>query len=129
MCSNAKLLNGLTLAYLGDSIYELHIRKHFVEQGFQKVDDLHKLVVKYTCAEHQSKVMKELIENNILTKEEDMYFKRGRNSHVNKTRKTLSKQDYLLATGFESLMGFLYLNKEEKRIEELVMHALSLREE
>lgn len=123
---NANLYNGLTLAYLGDCVYELEVRKHFISAGLTKVDELHKTVTKYTCAEKQSEIMKYLIDYSVLSDEEILMFKRGRNSKVNKTRKNLSNQDYLAATGFESLMGYLYLIKDEKRIAELVKISLTL---
>lgn len=123
---NANLYNGLTLAYIGDCVYELEIRKHFVSKGLTKVDDLHKTVIKYTCAERQSLVIKKLIENNILNDEEINIFKRGRNSKANKTRKGLSNQDYLAATGFEALIGYLHLIEKQDRIIELVNIAIMM---
>lgn len=123
-----KLLAGLPLAYIGDSVYELYIRKYFVLSGLSHVNDLHKTVIKYTCAEHQSKVIKYLIENNILDEEELLFFKRGRNSGANKTRKTLSQEDYNNATGFESLIGHLYFKNNLARIEEITNISLSMKE-
>ncbi len=123
---NANLYNGLTLAYIGDCVYELEIRKHFVSKGLTKVDDLHKTVIKYTCAEKQSSIIKYLVENNILSEEEVNIYKRGRNSKANKTRKNLSNQDYLAATGFESLIGYLHLCEKHERINEIVQIALTL---
>lgn len=120
------LIPGLPLAYIGDSVYELYIRLHFVQEGLSHVNDLHKIVIKYTCAEHQSLVIKYLIENKMLNDEEMMYFKRGRNSKTNKTRKTLSIEDYNNATGFESLMGYLYLNNNIARINEIVNISLCI---
>lgn len=123
---DAKLQGGLTLAYVGDAFYELEVRKHFVEQGLTKVDDLHKTVVKYTCAEHQSKVIKYFVDNNILTDEEITIYKRGRNSNTNKTRKTLSLADYNNATGLESLIGYLHLTNNDDRAKELIKISISL---
>ncbi len=122
----AGLYSGLTLAYIGDAYYELTVRKLIVNRGLTKVDDLHKTVIKYTCAEHQSKVIKYLLDNDILNEMEISIYKRGRNSNTNKTRKTLSKADYNNATGFESLVGYLHLTNNEVRANELINISLEL---
>ena len=114
------LLNGLSLAYIGDAYYELLIRNHFIEKGFMKVNDLHKNVIKYTSGLSQSKFIHYFMENNLLSDEELTIFKRGRNSHVHTSRKNLELKDYLDATGFEALFGYLYLNKSFERINELM---------
>jgi len=115
-----KLLNGLSLAYIGDAYYELLIRNHFVLKGLTKVNDLHKNVIKYTSGFAQSKFIHYFLENNILNEEEINIFKRGRNSHVHTSRKNLELKDYLDATGFEALFGYLYLNNSFARIDELM---------
>ena len=115
-----KLLNGLSLAYMGDAYYEIIIRKHFINLGFTKVNDLHKNVIKYTSGRSQAKFIHYFLENNILTEEELNIFKRGRNSHVNSSRKNLDLKDYLDATGFEALIGYLYLNENIERINQLM---------
>lgn len=117
---NPNQYNGLTLAYIGDAVFELIIRKHCVELGFGKVNDLHKKVIKYTNGKSQSEFIHYFLENNILTDDELLIFKRGRNSHVNTCRKNLDLKDYLDATGFEALFGYLYLNNSYERINQLV---------
>ena len=122
---DAKLCSGLDLAYIGDAYYELIVRNHFINSGITKVNDLRKKVIKYTCAEHQSKVIKYFIKENMLSQEEISMFKRGRNSNTNKTRKTLSKEDYNNATGFESLIGYLYMSNMLDRALELILASLA----
>lgn len=117
---DASILNGLTLAYIGDSIYETYIRQMNIEKGFGKVNVLHKHTIKYTCAEYQAKGILYLYDNNILSEEETQIFKRGRNSNTNKTRKSLSILDYNNATGFEALIGYLYLKDNLNRAHELI---------
>lgn len=117
---NAAMYNGLCLAYIGDSIYELYVRKYILSLGVTKVKDLHKRVTEFTCGEAQANAIHYLIENNILTEEEKTYFKRGRNSHVNSSRKNIDLLTYLDATGFESLLGFLYLDNRIERLEEII---------
>ncbi len=117
---DVNLLNGLSLAYIGDAYYELLIRNHFINEGYMKVNDLHKHVINYTSGLAQSKFIHYFLENNILTEEELNIFKRGRNSHVNSSRKNLDLKDYLDATGFEALIGYLYLNDNIERINQLM---------
>ncbi len=116
----AKLLSGLTLAYIGDTIYETYIRKMNILKGITKVNELHKETIKYTCAEYQAKGALFLLNNNYLSEEEEQIFKRGRNSNTNKTRKGLSIIDYNNATGLEALMGYLYFKDSLTRAYELI---------
>lgn len=123
--NNPNLYSGLSLAYIGDAVYELKIREIVLQSGLTRVDDLHKKVVCYTKGEQQAKCIRELIQANFLTEEEIGIYKRGRNSHVNLTRKNIKRADYLDATGFESLIGYLYLNGESLRIDAII--ALSIK--
>ena len=116
--------NGLTLAYIGDAVYELYIREYVVNQGYTKVNKLHKEVIKYTSGNAQARFMHYFLENNILTDEEITYFKRGRNSHVNSSRRNMELKDYLDATGFEALIGYLYLSNNQERLMELISIAI-----
>lgn len=124
-----KLLNGLTLAYIGDSVYEIYIRKYVVSLGKTKVNKLHKETVKFTSGKNQAKILHYLINNNLLTDEELLYYKRGRNSHVNTTRKNIELKDYLDATGFEAMFGYLSLSNQVERIEELIDIIIKVRGE
>ncbi len=125
----ANAYNGLSLAYIGDAIYELYIRKYVLSLGYTKVNDLHKHVIKYTSGEGQAYCIHKFLEQNILGKEELNIFKRGRNSHVNSSRKNLELKDYLDATGFEALMGYLYLDNKIQRLEYLIDLCIRLRGE
>ena len=100
----------LTLAYIGDGVYELVIRTILVKKGNCPVNQLHKKASSLVKAGAQSKMM-ELLEPD-LTEEELAVYKRGRNAHS----PTMAKQ----ATGFEALMGYLYLKEDYSRIVELV---------
>ena len=123
------LNNGESLAYLGDSVYELLIRKHVLAKGIQDVNKLHKEAVKYTSGEAQAKIVLYLLTNDILTEEEISYYKRGRNSSHSKNRRNIKVSDYKLATGFEALIGFLSMSQNEERINELVLIAIKFIEE
>lgn len=121
-----RLYNGLTLAYIGDSIYELRIRNYVLSKGLTKVNDLNKAATKYTKGEGQSLVMHKLLDIGFLTEEEISMFKKGRNSNVKKVRKNISRSDYLEGTGFESLIGFLYLSNNIVRMDEIIDKAIQI---
>jgi len=110
-------LSGTTLAYIGDSIYEVKVREYLIEKGLTKVDDLHKNAIKYTSATGQSSAY-DLIEK-LLTEGEINVFKRGRNSESTRKPRNTSLAIYKKATGFEALIGYLYLSKDFNRLNEL----------
>jgi ribonuclease-3 family protein len=114
------LYNGETLAYVGDAIYELRIREYILSTGYQDVNKLHKYAVKFTSGENQAKIIDYLIKENLITEEELSYFKRGRNSGHSKNRRSISVISYKKATGFEAMIGYLYLEKREDRIKKIV---------
>ena len=108
----------LTLAYIGDAIYDLIIRTMIVRQGNTQVNKLHRHASSLVKAGAQSKMM-ELLEPD-LTEEELAVYKRGRNAHSPTMAKHATMADYRRATGFEALMGYLYLKEDYSRIVELV---------
>lgn len=117
---NTDQINSLVLAYLGDSIYELLIREHFIKENINKVNNLQNKVVKYVSATAQSKYINYLINNNLLTEKEIDIVKRGRNAKVYSHPKNTDILTYKWATALECLFGYLYINKENNRIEELI---------
>ncbi len=112
----------LTLAYIGDGIYETVIRSLVVGHGNGQVNKLHKKSSSLVKAETQSKIIKLLLDE--LTQEELQIFKRGRNAHSFTSAKNASAADYHMATGFEAVMGYLYMEGRIQRIFELVKHGL-----
>ena len=108
----------LTLAYIGDGVYELVIRTILVKKGNCPVNLLHKKASSLVKAGAQSKMM-ELLEPD-LTEEELAVYKRGRNAHSPTMAKHYTMADYRRARGFEALMGYLYLKEDYSRIVELV---------
>lgn len=108
----------LTLAYIGDSIYDLIIKSLVLNQGNRPVQKLHGLTSSYVQASAQSRMMRAMQEH--LTEQEHAIYKRGRNAKSVSPAKNQSVTDYRRATGFEALLGYLYLNKEYGRLLELV---------
>ena len=117
----------LTLAYIGDSIYDLIIKSLVINQGNRQVNKLHKETSMYVQASTQSLMMRAMQEE--LTEEEHAVYKRGRSAKSVSPAKNQSITDYRRATGFEALLGYLYLKKEWKRMLDLVKIGLdSLKE-
>ena len=108
----------LTLAYIGDGIYDLIIRSLVVNHGNKQVNKLHKETSSLVQASAQSLMMRTMQEH--LTEEEHAIYKRGRNAKSISPAKNQSITDYRRATGFEALLGYLYLKKEWKRMLDLV---------
>lgn len=116
----------LTLAYIGDAVYEVVIRTLVISDGNTQVNKLHKRASYYVKANTQAKLIKLLMEE--LTEEELHYYKRGRNAKSYTSAKNASIGDYRMATGFEALVGYLYLTNQSARMIELVKDGLKLLE-
>lgn len=108
----------LVWAYMGDAVYEKYIREYVIKQGLCNNGLLHKKSIKYVSAKGQANILKQLEER--LTEEEKDIVRRGRNSHPHSTAKNADIVEYKYATGFEALIGFLYLTEQEERIDEIV---------
>ena len=117
----------LTLAYIGDGIYDLVIRTLVINRGNKQVKKLHQETSALVQASAQSRMMRVLQEK--LTEEEHAVYKRGRNAKSVSPAKNQSVTDYRRATGFEALMGYLYLKKDWKRMLELIRDGLESLEE
>lgn len=108
----------LTLAYIGDSIYDVIIRTVVVERGNRSAQALHKSTIKYVNAGTQAAMIEALLP--VLTEEEKAVYHRGRNAKSYTTAKNASVADYRKATGMEALMGYLYLTNRMERCLELI---------
>ena len=108
----------LTLAYIGDAVYELVIRTVVVERANRAANELHKRTVKYVQASVQAAMIEAVLSE--LTEDEVAVYKRGRNAKSHTSAKNASIQDYRKATGFEALVGYLYLSGQTERLLYLV---------
>lgn len=113
----ARMYSPLTLAFLGDAVYSLLVRNMLTLYENKPTGKLHKESIGYVNAAFQAQMIKELMPH--LTENEITVFKRGRNAHSSHSPKNQSEADYRYATGFESLYGYLYLQGDLKRINEL----------
>lgn len=110
-------LSPLTLAFVGDSVFDLFVRERLVCLANRPVNRLHSLAVMQVKAASQAKAAKAISEK--LSEKELSVLKRGRNAHTNHKAKNASESDYHYATGLEALFGFLYLSNETERLKEL----------
>ena len=115
-----ELVNPLVLAYLGDGVFEVYVREHLiVERGISKPDLLQKEAIQYVSAKAQSEFMKEAILNNWVSEEEIAIYKRGRNAKSTRVMKNTSVVVHNQSSGFEALIGHLYMKKQDERISEI----------
>lgn len=112
-----KTYSPLTLAFIGDGVFDLVIRSVLVGRANQQTDKLHKTKSEVVKAKTQAELAAVLMDD--LTEEEQGYYRRGRNAHSYSSAKNASIADYRKATGFEALIGFLYLTNQNDRILEL----------
>ncbi|WP_163651659.1 Mini-ribonuclease 3 [Listeria sp. PSOL-1] len=124
-----KQLNGLALAYMGDAIYEVYVRKHLLVLGKTKPNQLHKSATKYVSAKGQALVVRTLMTEGFITEEEESVLKRGRNSKSYTVPKNTDISTYNLATAFEAVVGYLYLGGEHVRLNEWFEKAIQIIEE
>lgn len=111
-------MNGLTLAYLGDAYFELEVRKYLVDKGLTKVNQLHNEAIKFTSSNAQREIITYLLSLEILSEKEISAYKRGRNNSTS-GRKNVDAKTYVEATGFEALIGYLYIY-DLNRLDEIV---------
>ena len=112
-----KTVSNAALAYLGDSVIEVCVREHLVSLGFSTSAHLNKASLDFVRASAQAEAMKKILP--FLSEEETAVFKRGRNIGHTNTPKSASVGEYRMATGMETLFGWLHLSGKEERIKEL----------
>lgn len=118
--NQAKLLNGQALAYMGDSVFENKVREHLLCLGYTKVNDLHRLATHYVSAKAQASFVDMWLTEGFLEREEINIYKRGRNAKIHTKAKNTDHATYAKATGFEALIGYLYLTGASERLTELI---------
>ena len=112
------LMKPLVLAYIGDSVYSLYIKRKLVESSEEGVFSLHKKTCEYVKAAAQAETVKAL--HDSLTETEQDIVRRGRNAHAHTVPKNADVTDYRYATGFEALLGYLYISEQEERLKEIL---------
>lgn len=122
--SRLKTYSPLTFAFLGDAVFTLFMREYVVKKGNTNVNKLHKETVGLVSANAQEKAVMALIDKKLLTEEEMEIYRRGENAKVETHAKNASLLTYHRATGFEALIGWLYLKEDHDRISFLLNKAI-----
>ncbi len=113
-----------TLAYIGDAVYELYVREHLVRNSREKASKLHVKSIKYVNADAQAYIIGKIYE--ALTSEEQDIYKRGRNADAHTTPKNTDIVTYKKATGFECVIGYLYLTRQKRRLEDVIRESIKI---
>lgn len=121
---DVNLINVISLAYIGDAVYEIYVRDFLIKKGIAKVEGLQKEAVKYVSAKSQGKILSFLIDNNLLDESELDIVKRGRNYKRSSHPKNTDIITYKMSSGFEAMIGYLYLNNDKDRLDEIMNYIL-----
>lgn len=122
----ARLLNPLQLAFVGDTVFDLYVRSHLLWREPGQLRQLHRTAVSFVNCQAQAKAL-ERIEQGLTSEERDVC-RRGRNAHSRPPRNA-SPADYARATGLEALVGYLYLSGQEQRLQCLMEQIVLAHEE
>ncbi|MCI6870790.1 MAG: Mini-ribonuclease 3 [Streptococcus hyointestinalis] len=117
---NVNLINGIALAFEGDAVYAMYIRRHLIFQGMTKPQKLHQKATRYVSAKAQAMLISRMIGDNLLSDKELEIYKRGRNAHSHTKAKNADVVTYRMSTGFEALLGYLHMTENSERLEELI---------
>ena len=118
--TDVNLINGIALAFEGDAVYSMYIRRHLIFQGLTKPNQLHREATKYVSAKAQANLISLMLEEGILTEKEEDIYKRGRNANRHTKAKNTDIVTYRMSTGFEAVMGYLHMTEAIERLEELI---------
>ncbi|MBR0307903.1 MAG: Mini-ribonuclease 3 [Mogibacterium sp.] len=119
-------INTTTLAYLGDAVFEVIVREKIVMEKPGDVGRAHHTAVRYVSAAGQAKAARAMIAEGFLTEEELALYKRARNHRSMSRPQNADPREYKIATGFEALLGFLYLSDERERLREIAAEAVRI---
>ncbi|KRN22968.1 Mini-ribonuclease 3 [Lacticaseibacillus camelliae] len=129
MSADAKQLNGIALAYLGDAVWEVYVRQHLLDRGLVRPNQLQKAAKSFVSAKAQAKLIDGMEAQSLLSETEWDYYKRGRNAKSYTHAKHTDVVTYRISTGFEALFGYLKLTGQADRIEQLAVWCIDYVEE
>lgn len=121
--------NPVSLAWIGDAVFTLKVREHVLAKGIQKPAAFEKAARKYNSAKGQARILSLLEERNFFSEDEKEILRRGRNANVKTTAKNADRSEYMKATAFEALLGYLKLYGHEERLQDLLALCLQLGDE
>lgn len=119
-------LNSLSLAYLGDAIYELKIREYLLQQKIAKINDLQKASLNFVTAKRQAYFLDELIKQNFFNEKEIEIIKTARNSKTHSKPKNCDILTYKHATALEAVIGYFYIEEKFEKIDSLINEIMKL---
>lgn len=122
-------INALALAYMGDAVLEQRIREHLILSGRAKPNTLHKEATSYVSAKAQSMIVHQMMEEQFLTEEELAAFRRGRNAKSGSVPKNTDVRTYRNSSGFEAVLGSLFLSGKQERADEIIDYAIKIVEQ
>lgn len=123
---DVKQLNALALAYMGDAVYEQAVREHLLRSGRVKPNVLHKEATRYVSAKSQAVVLQEMLAADFLTEEEQAVMRRGRNAKSGSVPKNTDVGTYKSSSGYEAVIGYLYLLGEIERTNQLIAESIRI---
>lgn len=119
-----QLVSNQTLAFIGDAVYNVYIRTYLASKSNMQTGILHRQSIKYVSAKAQAKIIDKIVEN--LSEDEINIYKRGRNTNITTVSKNVDVIEYKKATGFEALIGELYIQKKIVRLEEIINMSIKI---
>lgn len=122
---DVNLINGIALAFEGDAVYSMYIRRHLIFKGLTKPNKLHGEANKYVSAKAQANLISALLEAQLLTEKEEEIYKRGRNTNSHTKAKNADVVTYRMSTGFEAVLGYLHMTDQIQRLEELIAWSIA----
>lgn len=117
---DVNLINGIALAFEGDAVYSMYVRRHLIFKGLTKPNQLHGQANKYVSAKAQASLIAAMLEAQLLTEKEEEIYKRGRNANSHTKAKNADIVTYRMSTGFEAVLGYLHMTDQIQRLEELI---------
>lgn len=123
---DVKQLNALALAYMGDAVYEQAVREHLLRSGRVRPNVLHQEATRYVSAKAQAAILHVMLQNSFLTETEQAVMRRGRNAKSGSVPKNTDVQTYKSSSGFEAVLGYLYLINEQERVRLFIERAIEI---
>ncbi|HFH9834899.1 TPA: Mini-ribonuclease 3 [Streptococcus suis] len=117
---DVNLINGIALAFEGDAVYSMYIRRHLIFKGLTKPNILHSEANKYVSAKAQANLIVALLEAQLLNEKEEEIYRRGRNANSHTKAKNADIVTYRMSTGFEAVLGYLHMTNQFERLDKLI---------
>ncbi|MGT2950990.1 Mini-ribonuclease 3 [Streptococcus cuniculi] len=114
------LINGIALAFEGDAVYSMYIRRHLIFKGLTKPNQLHREANRYVSAKAQAALISKMLEEDFLSEKEVDIYKRGRNTNSHTKAKNADVVTYRMSTGFEAVLGYLHMTEQIERLEDVI---------